>query len=432
MQILHITAHLGGGAGKAIVGMSSHKIRGVNQQIILLDKPEKTNHLDDAIKEGVDILIAPDACGIKESIKKADVVILNWWDHPLMAGFLAEFPDVECRLAIWNHINGCTYPYLPYAFLEKFDKIMFTSKYSYDNQLWSRIEKHNIWNNSEIVFGMGDYQPVTIMPKFDYEDKNDFIVGYVGTLNYGKISEDFILYCEKAAEAISNIKFVLVGDVDAKLKNDIRKSKICNKFVLAGFQTDVEKYYHSFDVFGYLLNKENYATTENSLLEAMAYGLPIVVLDNKVEINIIKDGINGYTVRNMQEYADELWYLRNHSEERQKIGKNARKFVMEEYSEEKNFNKFYLTCLHMLKKEKTKYKFDDIIGKKPFEWFLYFAHHDGDVFRKYIEDSSKINLMKVKSCKPIFKEEAKSSVIHFARYYEDDCINKIKAAITDK
>lgn len=419
VNILHIASHLGGGAGKAIVGICLHKIKGCKNRIILLENPQKTNHMKDALVNGVEIDICPSREYIYSCMKAADIVIINWWAHPRMLQFLAELPPINCRLVMWSHINGCTYPYLPFDFCDLFDQIIFTSEYSYNNPLWKRREKHLIWNKSSLTYGMGYYEPYTIMPKFDYEVGDNFKVGYVGTLNYGKLSGAFIDYCVAAIEKIDSIKFILVGEIANQVLTDILNSGYKDKFCIVGHVEDVEKYYLSFDAFGYILNNESYATTENSLIEAMSYGLPVIVANNNLEKCIIHDGLNGYVVNNSEEYADELLYLFENECERIKIGKKARQYVIEKYSEERNFRCFYDACIAALQKEKIVHEFAPVMGEKPIEWFLKFADLDGYVFEKYLANPTFENKNNVKKCKQIFREEAKSSIIHFEHCFPE-------------
>ena len=49
MKVLHITAHMGGGAGKAIAGLAinCNKIVGEEHRILLLEAPQKLNHVEE-------------------------------------------------------------------------------------------------------------------------------------------------------------------------------------------------------------------------------------------------------------------------------------------------------------------------------------------------------------------------------------------------
>lgn len=417
MNILHIASHLGGGAGKAIVGICLHKIKGCKNRIILLEDPIKMNHMKEAAANGIEVDICPSLEYIYSYMQEADIVVINWWGHPKMIQFLSGLPPINCRLIMWSHINGCTYPYLPFDFCDSFEQIIFTSEYSYENPLWSRREKHLVWDKSSLTYGMGYYEPYTVIPKFDYEIGDELRVGYVGTLNYGKLSKEFIDYCVAAIEKIGNIKFVLVGEIANQLLNDIFNSGHMDKFQVVGHVDDVEKYYLSFDVFGYILNNDSYATTENSLIEAMSFGLPVIVANNDLEKCIIHDGLNGYVVNSSEEYADELLYLLENKYERIKIGKSARQFVVEKYSEERNFRCFFDACMAALQKGKKIHDFASIIGTKPIEWFFKFADMDGNVFEKYLENPSRENREYVKNCKTIFREKAKSSIFHFEQCF---------------
>lgn len=417
MNILHIAPHLGGGVGKAIAGICLHKIKEWKNHIILLENPKKNQFVNDAIGNGIKIDICPLTEYIYSCMRAADIVVINWWAHPKMIRFLSELPPISCRLVLWSHINGCTYPYLPFDFCNVFDQIIFTTEYSYNNPLWKRSEKHAIWNKSFLVYGMGYYEPYAVIPKHDYEIGDVFRVGYIGTLNYGKLSSRFIEYCTAAIEKIENIRFVLVGEISDQLLMDISDSGYKDKFYITGHIDDVEKYYLSFDVFGYILNNDSYATTENSLIEAMSFGLPVIVADNNLEKCIIHDGQNGYVVNSSGEYADELLYLRENKYERIKIGKKARQYIVETYSEERNFHCFYDVCIAALQKEKSIHDLVSVLGTEPVGWFLKFADRDGFVFKKYLEAPSSENRNNVKNCKPIFRERAKSSIFHYEQEF---------------
>lgn len=407
---------MGGGAGKAICGMALLQAPDNNVSILLLEKPDDLKYLNLLKKENMSVYVEEKADIVKRLIEESDIVIFNWWAHPLATKFLYEYPKVKSRMIIWNHVNGCTYPYLPFVFLDKFHAVAFTSEFSYENHLWTRSQKHRIWGKSDLILGMGNFKPKDIAHKIDYSNREDFVVGYVGTVNYGKMSNQYIDYCKKAAELIPNIRFVIVGEPDKKVISDIEKSGIADKFKLTGKVNDTAPYYRSFDVLGYILNEDSYATTENVLLEAMAFGLPIVVKNNNVEMRIIKDGINGYVISNVDEYADELYYLYNHPDIRKDIGAKEYDYVLEYYSCIDNYKRFERLIDKVIEQPRKIFEFKDVIGVTPYEWFMTFTGDDKDFFEQVTNypDNEYVN------CKAIYKERKKSSIRHFLDYFYDD------------
>lgn len=412
MRILHLAAHLGGGAGKAITGMLQ-----AEDTVILLENPEKDYYVKIAVQKAAEVLIAPTRDVIKHKMEEADVVLINWWGHPLMAEFLAKLPQVECHLAIWNHVNGCVYPYLKYDFLNKFDQILFTTEFSYDNFLWTDKQRTEIRDKSSVIYGMGHFCPKLINQKTSYQQKGTFTIGYIGTLNYAKLNPKFVKYCEEVAKKIPNVQFCLVGDLSDEVLFDIKKSSIFDKFECVGFVQNSEKFYKKFDVLGYLLNGYNYATTENVLLEAMAYGLPIIVLDNEVEKYIIHNKINGFVVHSVDDYVScvsELFYKKGLREE---IGIKAREYVCRIYDSDANLKQFRRSMEKCLLDEKKIHGFQNVLGMTPYEYFNSFLSMKE---QSQIEKMLRENKGEESIQQNIFKQKSKGSVGHYLKYFEND------------
>lgn len=429
-SLLHITVHLGGGVGKAILGSSSLCDEVFQTKIILLEAPEKKNIVETAIKEGMQIYLQPSRSLVEELIQQADIVILNWWNHPMMSEFLWNFPKVSCRLVLWLHVNGCTYPYVSFEFLNKFDFIFFTSKYSYENSLWSKKELNIVKMKSEVILGNGRFYPAGMVYKEEYEDKKDFIIGYVGTLNYSKMNKDFVNYCETASNMAENIKIMLVGDVGEDLLHDINNSAVSDKFIFAGHVDNVEELYLSMDVLGYIVNNENYGTTENVLLEAMACGVPVVASDGGAERNIITNGEDGFLVHDSEEFAERIVMLAKKPTLRCKIGQAGRKKVCKEFSCEKNIKAMIKSFGMICGKEMAIHEFQDILGQNPFEWFLYFTGKDKYLFEVNRKNWTSEELLRKN---PIYAGERKSSLKHFLYYYPNDTsLNRIVNDMADR
>lgn len=398
MTILYISVHLGGGAGKAIVG-----IAGAGDTIILLEEPQKMHWFHEAKQKGIRVIVMPGAAELENLIKESDITVINWWGHPLMIQLVSGLADIYCRLVLYCHVNGCVYPYLPFSFLNEFDAILFTSPFSYENPLWTSHEKKIIRDKSTVVYGMGDFEPEQLSPRDSYKKKNPFEVGYIGTINYAKLNPDFVQYCEAAADQIENIKFVLAGDMADDVRRDIEKSRISDKFEYVGYVDHVEEFYKRIDVLGYLLNGYNFATTENVLLEAMAYATPIVALNQGVERYIIKDGHNGYLANSPKEYADVIFFLYSSEKWRRSLGETARRSCIDKYSNTENRAVYEDVLCNCMKIPKKAHSMDCLLGKSPFGWLLFFAQKDQNAF-----------------CKDVSIQGSKGSVFQYLKYFQED------------
>ena len=407
---------MGGGVGKAISGVCIDSRKKYHTDIVLLEKPNDYFYVNQARDNGVSVYVLPNSDKLEKLITMTDIVIINWWGHPLMIKFLQDFPQKICRCIIWNHVNGCTYPYLPFSFLSKFSRIMFTSSYSYSNNLWSEYERERIIDSSAVVYGMGNFIPSDIKPKTNYLHREKFVIGYLGTIDYAKINRNFLDYYEEVIKSIPNIKVCMLGHVSDEIQREITARNLVDHFELPGYVENIEDYIYQFNVFAYLLKPENYATTENALLESMAYGIPIVVLDNDLEKHIIKNDVNGYVVSDVNEFREKITFLHD-MQNAERIGHSARAFVIKEYSLDDNMARYDEICQAVLSENKKIYEFTDILGNDGYEAFAYFSQDAGNNITEIAcNNSSDI----YEQINPIFFSANKGSLYQYFRYYPND------------
>lgn len=428
-KILHITTHLGGGVGKAILGAVSLQQEIFDTKIIVLEEPEKKQIIREAQKEGMQIYLHPSKTIVESCIQEADVVIVSWWNHPLMSEFLWEFPKIPCRLVAWIHVNGCTYPYLPFEFPDRFDYVFFTSRYSYENTLWSGEQLEQLRKKSTVILGNGKFSPKTMKYKERCKEKKEFVLGYVGTLNYSKMNKSFVPYCEEAMRRVQNLKVMLVGDAGQDLVQDINHSENRDKFEICGYMDCVEEAYLSMDALGYLLNDENYGTTENVILEAMAYGVPVIACAGGVEKSILCDKKDGFLVQSKEEFGECVERLAQDSRLRETIRYNARQTVCQKFACEENIKNMVAACLKLCESEKEVHEFESILGATPFAWFLEFTGKDR---RRFTVEDANWDSEALKDANPIYFGERKSSLKHFLSYYPQDKNLRMLVHITEK
>jgi len=424
MEVLHITAHLGGGAGKAISGLAiGCNSAAERHSILLLEEPEDIRYVQMCRTAGVEVKICKGE-NWKKYAAEADVLAVSWWQHPLTAKFLCELSDIPCRVMFWSHVNGCVYPYLPGGISELVDQVLFTTPYSMENPCWTDETRESIQAKSALVYGTGNFDPQGIQPKKDYSRRKKFTVGYVGTLNYAKLHPNFFDYCKAAADQIPDIQFLLVGEAVPEIVEDARKHGLEDRITFTGQVEDVSPYLEQMDVFGYLLGKDNYATTENALLEAMASGLPVVAHDNPPERHIIENGVDGYLVRDAAEYAVKLKELSDSAELCRKYGTAARYSVIARYEPQRNRDNFHKCIQTAMKNNKTAKNFRSVFGKTPWDWFLSCTGPDRTRFEECFPVDSGAREQKIKTwldtCPPIYRGRSKSSIQHFQRYCPED------------
>ncbi len=413
MNILHITTHMGGGVGKVLAGISSYaqkKDSAYHHKILLLEKPEKMNFIEICRRHHVDVAVANNKEEILSAMDEADIVQVEWWHHPMMCGWLADFPSHPMRLVIWSHISGCFYPYIPPALLHIPQKFIFTSYYSLDNPYWEEETRTWARKSCAVVNSSGGFDDMT--PRTEKRDTDIFCVGYMGTQSFSKMHPDYMEYCH-AIQDIDGVQFRLVGDRSNE-KVLLEQARTCgmeDKVHFVGYVNDVEQELSHMDVFGYLLNPTHFGTTENALLEAMALELPVVCLNQCAEKYLVQHGKTGLLVNGVKEYERAVRYLYSHPEERKRLGRNAREYVLKNFSVEHTVNSLHGIYDQVMLLEKRVFDFRHVFGTRPYEFFL-----------SCLTPDWKENFSVTSSLPYILREENKSSLHHFSRMYPEDQI----------
>lgn len=134
-------------------------------------------------------------------------------------------------------------------------------------------------------------------------------------------------------EKIPNVRFIFAGDGELLeiLQEKVRALEIENYVRFLGVVDKIEEIYAIADVSVLLSVHEN--STDMTLLESMAFGIPVVATRVGETEQIIKDGITGVLVKyDPKDLASKLCKLLQDVEFSKKLGQNARKYLLKEYS----------------------------------------------------------------------------------------------------
>jgi len=122
------------------------------------------------------------------------------------------------------------------------------------------------------------------------------VIGYVGRIMPEKNLETWLRVAASVASSVQQARFVLVGDgrdgrTERELKALARGLGIEASTTFAGYRSDLLSVYTTFDVFMMTSRREG---LPNSILEAMALGLPVVTTDVAGAKELVDHGVTGF------------------------------------------------------------------------------------------------------------------------------------------
>jgi L-malate glycosyltransferase len=398
MRILHITPHLGAGVGKALSTLvTSFAKSKYLHSFILLEKPDKNQFLEIIKDSGCEVYIRPSSNITKQLISSADIVQIEWWNHPAIFQLICSQSLPKMRLLIWCHVSGLHTPIIPTELICLSNFFLFSSACSYKAENVIKLSKEEQYKLGIVSSGSG----IVTKRKYNIKPEKKISYGYMGSINPGKIHPKFISYLSKIN--IPKFSISMWGDAFyiESLISECKAIGMDGLIKFKGYSNNPAESLASLDVFVYLLNPSHYGTAENVLLEAMSMGVVPIVLNNPAEMTIVLHGETGLVVSNPEEFVDAVLYLENNPEEITIMSKKAVDHIAEHYSSKQIFldmSPFYDKCISYSKKT---INFKRALGETPYDWYL--ASQEKNISNVF----------------PL-AEETKGSLNHYIKYFPDN------------
>jgi len=178
------------------------------------------------------------------------------------------------------------------------------------------------------------------------KEKDTFVIGSSGRFFPVKDYPLMVEVAKEVSKITSNIRFELAGDGPewSKIRGLIKKCGMDGRFILRGFLSDISPFYQGLDVY---LNTSFHEGIPISVLEAMAYGIPVIASKVGGLIEILGDGVQGFLIegRNPRDFAERCIALYENDSLRREMGLAAREKVMKEFSVDHMAQQYY--CLYL-------------------------------------------------------------------------------------
>lgn len=330
-SVIHITPHLGGGVGSVLLNYlaKAKTASDFSHKIFSLEYAnEKSVKASGTTGFFLKDKMSGDHEGLLSAAAQADIVLIHWWNHPLLFALLVREAFPPARIIFWSHISGL---HPPYVFnepaLEYPDLFVFTSPVSFKTHEVVGLQQAK-QERLRVIWSTGGVEHMTsIKPK----PHKGFNIGYIGTVDYGKLHARFLDMC--LGVDIPDVRFTVCGGSNEKeIQGELTHQEDRDQFTFTGAVADIKPYLAEFDIFGYPLAPYHYGTCEQVLGESMAAGIPPVVLANPTESYIVEDGTTGLVARNEESYARAIESLYHNPDLRTRLANNACEAARKIYS----------------------------------------------------------------------------------------------------
>lgn len=347
-RILFISRTLtGGGAERFVATFSSYLAeKGYFISLLLYEKSENEYPLSDKVS----VFVMPQITGrmgkisrifsMRKIIKKINPdVIIPFIDTVVLCSFIAQYNLTNIfiytvRNSPWDEKESYKVKILKSIIIKHADYIMLQNE--------EQAEYFNSYlKNKEIILPNPIAEKFINSPKKYYSDKIRNII-FVGRLEPQK-NVSLLLYVFK--EILNNNPNLILrvfgeGSEEESLKNIISTLEIENNCLLCGRNNSIEIELCKSDLF---ILPSNYEGMPNSLIEAMAVGVPCISSDCRTGPKcLIKPYETGllFHVNDANDLKEKIEWAINNPKKMEIVGRSGRKFICENFTLDKIELKF--------------------------------------------------------------------------------------------
>jgi glycosyltransferase involved in cell wall biosynthesis len=348
ITILHVLDRLSAsGPTRSMTALVKHLARigaPLQHRVVTLRREAYPLALVMTRQAGLTVIREPDRDTLDRELAAADIVQLHYWNSPELGDLLrSHLPAM--RLLVWLKILGRHAPQVITRELLRYaDVTVATTPATLDLPVVQEASRAAGRPAIQVVPGIADLDRLSgVSPR----PHSSFNVGYVGAVACGKMHPRYVPM--SAAVDVPGVRFVIcgAGDISA-LQAEAAELGAADRFEWRGFVENLKPVLETLDVFGYPLCEDTYATSEQSLQEAMVARVPPVVFPHGGVKHLVEDGETGLIVHREHEYTQAIEHLYHHPGERARLGENARAHALHAFDGERAARAFVALYVDML------------------------------------------------------------------------------------
>lgn len=332
VHVLHLIPSVTGGGGARAPFSAASAASAADLELrhtFVSIRPADPHALSSGPARGTEVLNARPRDEVVEAIGQADVVHLHFWRSPEMIELLeSELP--AHRLLLWPHVAGHTAPQLiPAEVVSRASLAVGTSERT------ARSMREAVEASGGESGGIGVIEPTSDWARLqgvERSGRDGFNVGYVGTVGSVKLHDRF---AEASAAVRAPGARIIVcgrGDAERRIPRQMAELGAGDRLEMLGQVEEIGPVLADFDVFGYPLRSDTYASSDLVLKEAMYCGVPPVVLADGGSEQVVQDGATGIVAPTIHDYPAAVDSLAADPAERARLAQNARAYASERWS----------------------------------------------------------------------------------------------------
>jgi glycosyltransferase involved in cell wall biosynthesis len=268
---------------------------------------------------------------VADHVTRSDIIHAHVWQAPEIFEFL-RLP-LPGRLVIWFHVASRAAPQrIPAAILDQADIVILSASASIASK----------------PFSMAAMRLETIVPTRDVTEflalerrpSAKIVCGHVGSLDPLRLPEDILTcYTDPRLHGV-HFDFAGVGPLLGSLRDQSRHLGLQERARFHGQVKDIGKFLQNCDIFGGPQGPFSYASSDMSIEEAMAAGLPCVLLSPEGESDLVDNETTGFIADTIEGYVASLAKLAGDAGLRMLMGSRAREHAASAFRPERTAASF--------------------------------------------------------------------------------------------